>query len=1405
MKPASVKSRVLGRLVSVLLVPVIFSSSVTTVYVSADDEVVDVVDDNTVTDAPVDGQIDDNLDTTDSDGNDNSATFDVVVGDDAASDDANPGNANSDDAAEGTADDVTDDPADTDVLEIGADDLDDEALILEQKTPGVLGMSRTFETVNVNVSIELTNPDDKTDWNAFVLKADGRRIWNGNSNISVQYEYATDEAGNTRLAGKFIKFEYELKKYYKITEICWNGEVIAADALSKLAFEEGSENTLSVKFECTDTSAPVIETPAKPDETLLNDEGEYFSSDSSKLAISVEVSDDTEMAEVWIKTDRGTFPMDGNGTYSWTPSDPGDCTIQQIIAKDIFGREKTQDVSPEIKICLDKGPNLENLEVTLSDYGWHSIDNKGALSITASIYSYRKVECIVIDGEEVSVSETSKKWGLHKYEAVKTITEPEGETEHSVSEVRFTWGKTLPYTDKKVIALIDNQAPRGVVRAEAHEIMPAPPTVDPFGYCIYALKRAFLGQKLVRVTFNIPEDADVYSEGVKVSGVETLEYKLAGDKDSTSLCVENNQAYIDFYQQVGKEVSFEIDADSIRLVDGAGNKSDPGVVSLEADFDIVVFDDCAPNIEYEYDNTVFSENDKQNKILYFDKPLSGRVVIDDYDLGDNEPAATDITKPANSGGVKLTSDSYTKRDHTWRDVRAYDITTSESEQGEFQFKTEMKDKAGHPREAMSDILRVDLADPVIKVQIDGNEAEGSGIVYFDHAVKVDATLTELWPVYVLADKPKTYIHVFGTTDDGYVYDETYSDWGEGDSEGNHTITTGELKDGKYNIEVAALDKVNRTFYSADFVTFVVDTKDPIVTLKFDTYEAKNGKYYNVDRTATITVEDFTFDEKLVDLDLSEKYGTAEKSGWSDGGLNVHIMTIKFTQDGIYSLTVKCKDMLGHDSNVAEEKEFYIDKTAPEITVAYNNNDARNGFYFKESRTAFVKVDDLSFDESLIEAASQSIEGLDSLPSLGGFEGSGKEHTGHMYFEADGMYGYTIKCEDLAGNVYSGYTSDVFVIDTTSPEVKFAGVENFSANNGTVAPSVTYVDKNMDMNATAVTMTGSNNGPVTVGSQVAPAENGFVVSYADFEHVKSMDDLYTLDATVYDLAGNETKEQLVFSVNRFGSVFVLGDAAKVLNEQYYTREPKDVAITEINVDELTYKNVSISRDGDVKELKNGKQYKVTKQGSDTTWKTYTYTISKNNFEKDGIYSVTVYTKDRATNVQDNKSRDAEVNFAVDKTAPSIVAAGLKDGGVYKETSHVVNIDVTDNMGVTSLTVYRNGEVVDTYDAEALETGDVKSLTLEESENRQTVSIVAEDVAGNVETVVYNNILVSTKEEKVETVETNNNESGTDIGEVQGAVRSPVNVTIFIVLALGIVAAGTGAGYAVYRKKENGSEK
>ena len=370
---------------------------------------------------------------------------------------------------------------------------------------------------------------------------------------------------------------------------------------------------------------------------------------------------------------------------------------------------------------------------------------------------------------------------------------------------------------------------------------------------------------------------------------------------------------------------------------------------------------------------------------------------------------------------------------------------------------------------------------------------------------------------------------------------------------------------------------------------------------------------------------------------------------------------------------------------------------------------------------------------------------------------------------------------------------MFVIDTTVPEVTFSGVENYSANNGTVAPTVKYVDKNMDMDATVVTMTGSNNGVVSVGSAVTETEDGFVVSYNDFAHDKSMDDLYVLKATVVDMAGNESEEELVFSVNRFGSVFVLGDDAKVLNDSYYTNDPKDITITEINVDELTYRDVSISRDGEITELKRGDDYTVTAQGSDTSWKTYTYTLSKENFQKDGIYSVTVYTQDKASNKQDNKSRDAEITFAVDLTNPSIVTSGVDSNATYKEKNHNVNVSVSDNMGLTQFKVYRDEKEIGSYTAEELEkSGGSIQLTLPEADKKPfNLKMVAVDVAGNEQEIVYSNVTIATENTVIKKE---------DPPKHYGDKDKPDNkLWVFVIIGLGAVAAASGAGLYAYKVK------
>ena len=130
---------------------------------------------------------------------------------------------------------------------------------------------------------------------------------------------------------------------------------------------------------------------------------------------------------------------------------------------------------------------------------------------------------------------------------------------------------------------------------------------------------------------------------------------------------------------------------------------------------------------------------------------------------------------------------------------------------------------------------------------------------------------------------------------------------------------------------------------------------------------------------------------------------------------------------------------------------------------------------------------------------------------------------------------------------------------------------------------------------------------------------FTYEIADIAHEKANDDLYTLNVKLTDLAGNKVEKTFKYSLNRFGSIFVLSDATKAMVDNYYVTSPQDVVITEINVDSLTYKEVSVAHDGNVKNVEEGRGYQVSDLTNNNGWHSISYTVNASNFNKDGIYS------------------------------------------------------------------------------------------------------------------------------------------------------------------------------------------
>lgn len=538
--------------------------------------------------------------------------------------------------------------------------------------------------------------------------------------------------------------------------------------------------------------------------------------------------------------------------------------------------------------------------------------------------------------------------------------------------------------------------------------------------------------------------------------------------------------------------------------------------------------------------------------------------------------------------------------------------------------------------------------------------------------------------------------------------------------------------------------------TAQAVPLQIDVTAPSISVSWDLNDPANGRYYNATRTATVTITDRNFDPNRTELSITNTDGApASIGGWTvsqDMGVSDSasaVCQVSFPEDGDYTFTLNAVDLAGNSTAYGQTDEFTIDKTAPVITVAYDNNDARHGNYYKESRTAAVTINEHNFDAASVQTAiTASLEGQGiAAPSLGGFSGSGDVHTATVVYDADGEYTFDIQYTDLAGNPAQEYIPDHFTVDLTAPQVNIFDIVDQSANRDRVAPGVEYTDINYDPEGVEITLAGANSGDANVESSISAIENGQRIQYSDFARTEEMDDLYTLTAKITDLAGNLTEKAVRFSVNRYGSVFVLDEASYEWLHQggaayRYANQETEIGVMEINVDEIDAYSIAVDRDGELKNLEEGSEFEVEKTRNEAAWRVNYYHIKAENFAEEGNYDVTITSRDKAANQVNNqtvKKSDGAlpIEFTIDKTAPTVVVSGIENGGRYMADSRNMMLDVKDNLALDTVSITVGDGEPEIIRAEELREADgIISRPISSSDRYQTVRITAADAAGNV---------------------------------------------------------------------------
>ena len=526
----------------------------------------------------------------------------------------------------------------------------------------------------------------------------------------------------------------------------------------------------------------------------------------------------------------------------------------------------------------------------------------------------------------------------------------------------------------------------------------------------------------------------------------------------------------------------------------------------------------------------------------------------------------------------------------------------------------------------------------------------------------------------------------------------------------------------------------------------------------------NGKgYYNHGRSVTFTVTDpfFKYTKKYEPQAIctitrdGADYTTVsldqQGSGWKDLGNDTYSYTVDLSADGDYVIgQASFHDVIGGGAHTAfaAGEEFVIDQTAPKLNVSWNTEAAQNGKYYNAARTATITVEEHNFDPNLfkIEAPVSAGNGDEATPAqIGGWSSNGDTHTATVTFPGQGVYTLSVSGEDLASNKSESYTSPEFVIDTIKPKIDIQNVINRTAYAGEVAPSAAVHDTNLadgttiEVSKISYPLSKDDPNPYA-GAAINTSATDKSVSYLNPAKTKGNDGVYTLTVQAIDLAGNTESEAVTWSVNRFGSTYVISDnTGKMLDQYLKSSKTTDVKVTEINPSGLDDNKTSVELTRDTKNttLKSGDNY-TTDSDTSSGWSEYNYTVSKSNYDKDGAYRVLFHSEDAAGNSSENTMEGknakktgaaAEINFAVDDTAPIASFVDLASNGKYEESSHKAKVSFEDNLKLSKAQIKVNGKTVATFTADQLEKSPIREFTLDGSSSKQDVTVVAWDAAGN----------------------------------------------------------------------------
>ena len=455
----------------------------------------------------------------------------------------------------------------------------------------------------------------------------------------------------------------------------------------------------------------------------------------------------------------------------------------------------------------------------------------------------------------------------------------------------------------------------------------------------------------------------------------------------------------------------------------------------------------------------------------------------------------------------------------------------------------------------------------------------------------------------------------------------------------------------------------------------------------------------------------------------------ENSGYNQGAEMGDLQ-----QRGTFSFSLKRRNKNGEITadSLEETVEFSVDGEVPEAVVSVENAREAGGiFYGSQGVSVIIRVPEDSEsgmkNARYFVAASRDV--FNSLNQNGEEWWQDCLSGTRLDLTQDGTYVVYVETEDHVGNK-AWVRSSQIMVDSEAPGLSISGVENNSANGGAVRVAVACSDTCYRSGSLQVELNGANGGIAPALVRQEENDQGAEIIFEDFPYSKAFDDIYTLRAAAEDLAGNQTEEQITFSVNRFGSVYDLTDETRQALSQFYHREAFPVVFLETNIDDVGEVQILCRKDGSMRELAEGKDYTVRHSGGSNTWKRYSYTVSQQVFAQEGMYEVILLSTDRAKNSADSQTQEKAVSFAIDRTPPECFITGLEKERIYRAKEVWACLEPRDNGSLKEMKLYLDGQLAYSCDGEEIQRqGGIIKWKAEAKMSWQRLQVYVLDEAGN----------------------------------------------------------------------------